>query len=100
MKRKSASDFDQKLLALFDRYVHGLISRREFLDGASKFVRGDAIAGVIITMINIVGGLAIGIFQYGMSFSEAGRVFTTLTIGDGLATQLPALIISLSLIHI
>ena len=66
------------------------------MDGASKFVRGDAIAGVIITMINIVGGLAIGIFQYGMSFSEAGRVFTTLTIGDGLATQLPALIISIA----
>ncbi|MGE4632123.1 MAG: flagellar biosynthesis protein FlhA [Planctomycetota bacterium] len=66
------------------------------MDGASKFVRGDAIAGIIITLINIFGGFAIGIFQYSMSFSEAGRVFTTLTIGDGLATQLPALFISVA----
>jgi flagellar biosynthesis protein FlhA len=66
------------------------------MDGASKFVRGDAIAGIIITVINIIGGFTIGIFQYSMSFSEAGRVFTTLTIGDGLATQLPALFISIA----
>lgn len=66
------------------------------MDGASKFVRGDAIAGIIITAINIIGGFAIGIFQYGMTFSEAGRVFTKLTIGDGLATQLPALFISVA----
>ncbi len=66
------------------------------MDGASKFVRGDAIAGIIITLINIFGGFAIGIFQYSMSFSEAGKVFTTLTIGDGLATQLPALFISIA----
>lgn len=66
------------------------------MDGASKFVRGDAIAGIIITLINIFGGFAIGIFQYSMSFSEAGKVFTTLTIGDGLATQLPALFISVA----
>ncbi len=66
------------------------------MDGASKFVRGDAIAAVVITMINIVGGFTIGIFQYGMSFSEAGRVFTTLTVGDGLVTQVPALFISIA----
>jgi flagellar biosynthesis protein FlhA len=66
------------------------------MDGASKFVRGDAIAGIIITMINIVGGFAIGILQYNMSFAEAGRVFTTLTIGDGLVTQIPALFVSIA----
>lgn len=66
------------------------------MDGASKFVRGDAIAGIIITIINIVGGLIIGVVNYGMSFSEAGMVFTTLTIGDGLVTQIPAFLISLA----
>ncbi len=66
------------------------------MDGASKFVRGDAIAGVFITVINIVGGLAIGIVQYGMSPAEAAEVFTKLTIGDGLVSQIPALLISLA----
>ncbi|MDE0960450.1 MAG: flagellar biosynthesis protein FlhA [Planctomycetota bacterium] len=66
------------------------------MDGASKFVRGDAIAGIIITMINIVGGFAIGVLQYNMTLAEAGRVFTTLTIGDGLVTQIPALFISVA----
>ncbi len=66
------------------------------MDGASKFVRGDAIAGIIITIINIVGGFTIGVLQYGMTFAEAGRVFTTLTIGDGLVTQIPALFISVA----
>ena len=64
------------------------------MDGASKFVRGDAIAGVIITLINIVGGLAIGVFQNGMSFSHAAQNYTLMTVGDGLVTQIPALIIS------
>ena len=66
------------------------------MDGASKFVRGDAIAAIIITIINIVGGFTIGVLQYGMTFAEAGRVFTTLTIGDGLVTQIPALFISVA----
>lgn len=66
------------------------------MDGASKFVRGDAVAGLIITAINIIGGLLIGAVQYGMSFSEAAKVFTILTIGDGLVSQIPALIISTS----
>jgi len=66
------------------------------MDGASKFVRGDAIAGIVITMINIVGGLYIGIIQEGMSFMDAVNVFTTLTIGDGLVTQVPAFLISLA----
>ncbi|HDM09886.1 MAG TPA: flagellar biosynthesis protein FlhA, partial [Desulfobacteraceae bacterium] len=64
------------------------------MDGASKFVRGDAVAGVIITMINIVGGLAIGVLQNGMSFSDAAQNYTLLTVGDGLVSQIPALIIS------
>ena len=64
------------------------------MDGASKFVRGDAIAGVIITLINIVGGLAIGVLQNGMSFSHASQNYTLMTVGDGLVTQIPALIIS------
>ncbi|MBI4773283.1 MAG: flagellar biosynthesis protein FlhA [Deltaproteobacteria bacterium] len=64
------------------------------MDGASKFVRGDAIAGIIITVINIVGGLLIGILQQGMSMSDAAKTYTLLTIGDGLVSQVPALIIS------
>jgi flagellar biosynthesis protein FlhA len=64
------------------------------MDGASKFVRGDAIAGVIITGINIVGGLVIGVGQAGLSFTEAAETYTILTIGDGLVSQIPALVIS------
>ena len=66
------------------------------MDGASKFVRGDAIAGIIITLVNICGGLVIGMFQDGMSLGEAADVFTKLTIGDGLVSQVPALLISLA----
>ncbi|MCA9172678.1 MAG: FHIPEP family type III secretion protein, partial [Planctomycetales bacterium] len=66
------------------------------MDGASKFVRGDAVAGVFITAINIVGGLLLGVTQHGMSLSEAGATFTKLTIGDGLVSQIPALLISLA----
>ncbi len=64
------------------------------MDGASKFVRGDAIAGLIITFINIAAGMLIGIMQEGLSFQEAGSVYTLLTIGDGLVSQIPALIVS------
>jgi flagellar biosynthesis protein FlhA len=64
------------------------------MDGASKFVRGDAIAGIIITLINIVGGLIIGVLQMGLDVSTAGQNYTLLTIGDGLVSQIPALIIS------
>ncbi|UCD80970.1 MAG: flagellar biosynthesis protein FlhA, partial [Desulfobacterales bacterium] len=66
------------------------------MDGANKFVRGDAIAGIIITLANIIGGLAIGVFQNKMSFSNAAETYTLLTIGDGLVTQIPALIVSTS----
>jgi flagellar biosynthesis protein FlhA len=64
------------------------------MDGAAKFVRGDAIAGLIITSINIVGGLAIGLLRHGMDFNDAANTFTTLTVGDGLVTQIPALLVS------
>lgn len=64
------------------------------MDGASKFVKGDAIAAIIITVINIVGGLIIGVMQMGMPLEQAAATFTTLSVGDGLVSQLPALIIS------
>src|SRR4051812_12466577 len=64
------------------------------MDGASKFVRGDAIAGLLVTFINIIGGMVIGIGQQGMSFAAAGQTYTILTVGDGLVTQIPALIVS------
>lgn len=66
------------------------------MDGASKFVRGDAIAGLVITAINIVGGFTIGMLQQGMSAGDSIRTYTILTVGDGLVSQIPALIISTS----
>ncbi|MBI1902250.1 MAG: flagellar biosynthesis protein FlhA [Planctomycetia bacterium] len=66
------------------------------MDGASKFVRGDAIAALVITIVNIVGGLLIGTLQAGMSLTEAGALYTKLTIGDGLVSQVPALLVSLA----
>ncbi|MBC7352694.1 MAG: FHIPEP family type III secretion protein, partial [Thermogutta sp.] len=66
------------------------------MDGASKFVRGDAIAGIIITLVNIIGGLFIGMVQLGMPFSQAAALYTKLTIGDGLVSQVPAFLISLA----
>lgn len=64
------------------------------MDGASKFVRGDAIAGIVITVVNIVGGLLVGVLQHGLDLSTAAQFYTKLTIGDGLVSQIPALIIS------
>lgn len=66
------------------------------MDGASKFVRGDAIAGLIITGINIVGGIIIGVFRHDMEMAEAADVFTKLSVGDGLVSQIPALVVSLA----
>ncbi|MCG2629278.1 flagellar biosynthesis protein FlhA [Bradyrhizobium sp. WYCCWR 13023] len=66
------------------------------MDGASKFVRGDAIAGLIITAINIFGGIIIGVTHHGLTLSRAADVYTKLSVGDGLVTQMPALIVSLS----
>ncbi|BCS43692.1 MULTISPECIES: flagellar biosynthesis protein FlhA [Pseudomonas] len=64
------------------------------MDGASKFVRGDAIAGLLILFINLIGGMLVGILQHNMTFADAGRVYTLLTIGDGLVAQLPSLLLS------
>ncbi len=64
------------------------------MDGASKFVRGDAIAGLLILFINLIGGVLVGILQHNMSFADAGKVYALLTIGDGLVAQLPSLLLS------
>nr|WP_154324844.1 flagellar biosynthesis protein FlhA [Pantoea sp. 201603H] len=64
------------------------------MDGASKFVRGDAIAGIMIMVINVIGGLLVGVIQHGLDFSHAAETYTLLTIGDGLVAQIPALVIS------
>lgn len=74
-----------------------LISEATFygaMDGSSKFVKGDAVAGIIITLVNLVGGLLIGLFQHDMSVGDSGQVYTILTIGDGLVAQIPALVLS------
>lgn len=64
------------------------------MDGASKFVRGDAVAGIIIVLVNVIGGLIIGVLQQGMPIADAARTYLLLTVGDGLVTQVPALIVS------
>tara|TARA_R110002124_G_scaffold5577_1_gene35601 strand:- start:1717 stop:3855 length:2139 start_codon:yes stop_codon:yes gene_type:complete len=64
------------------------------MDGASKFVRGDAVAGLLITFINVIGGIIVGVAQNGLSFTEAAQSYTILTVGDGLVSQIPALIVS------
>ena len=66
------------------------------MDGASKFVRGNAIAGLLILIINIIGGLAVGLTQHDLSFSDAGKIYVLLTIGDGLVAQIPSLLLSLA----
>src|SRR5919107_1559925 len=66
------------------------------MDGASKFVKGDAMAAVLITMINLLGGIIVGVLQQGMPFGEAAQHFSLLTVGDGLAAQIPALLISVA----
>uniref|UniRef100_UPI00404799A7 flagellar biosynthesis protein FlhA n=1 Tax=Aliarcobacter sp. TaxID=2321116 RepID=UPI00404799A7 len=74
-----------------------LISEANFygaMDGSSKFVKGDAVAGIIITLVNLIGGLLIGLFQHDMTVTESGEIYTILTIGDGLVAQIPALILS------
>ena len=64
------------------------------MDGASKFVRGDAVAGLLITFINIIGGIIIGVAQMDLSLTEASATYTLLTVGDGLVSQIPALVVS------
>ncbi|WP_419765511.1 MAG: flagellar biosynthesis protein FlhA [Arcobacter sp.] len=76
---------------------HELIAEANFygaMDGSSKFVQGDATAGIIITVVNIIGGLLIGVFQHDLTVAESAEIFTILTVGDGLVAQIPALILS------
>ena len=66
------------------------------MDGAMKFVKGDAVAGLVIIVINLIGGLVVGVLQHGQSFADAGETYSILTVGDGLVAQIPALIISIT----
>lgn len=92
----SAGMIDEKTAQLRRRELEEESSFFGSMDGASKFVRGDAIAGLIITAINIVGGIAIGYLRHDMGLGEAADVFIKLSVGDGLVTQIPALIVSLA----
>ena len=92
----SAGVIDDKTAQLRRRELEEESSFFGSMDGASKFVRGDAIAGLIITFINIVGGIAIGYFRHDMGMAEASDVFIKLSVGDGLVTQIPALVVSLA----
>ena len=92
----SAGMIDDKTAQLRRRELEEESSFFGSMDGASKFVRGDAIAGLIITFINIVGGITIGYFRHGMDLAQASDVFIKLSVGDGLVTQIPALIVSLA----
>jgi len=76
---------------------HTLIAEANFygaMDGSSKFVKGDAVAGIIITVVNLIGGLLIGLFQHDLTVAQSGEIYTILTIGDGLVAQIPALVLS------
>jgi flagellar biosynthesis protein FlhA len=90
----SAGIIDERVARRRRRDLEGESGFYGAMDGAAKFVRGDAIASLIITVINIFGGLAIGLLRHGMAFSDAAATFTTLTVGDGLVSQIPALLVS------
>jgi flagellar biosynthesis protein FlhA len=90
----SAGLIDEKAARARRKELEGESSFFGAMDGASKFVRGDAIAGLLITFINVIGGIVIGVAQQSLSFGEAGHTYTLLTVGDGLVTQIPALIVS------
>src|SRR5476649_1587351 len=90
----SAGLIDEKEAKLRRKTIEAESNFFGAMDGASKFVRGDAIAGLLIVAINIVGGIIIAVAQKGMSFSDATQTFTLLTVGDGLVSQMPALIVS------
>jgi flagellar biosynthesis protein FlhA len=92
----SAGMIDDKQAQLRRRELEEESSFFGSMDGASKFVRGDAIAGLMITAINIIGGIIIGYFRHDMGMAEASDVFIKLSVGDGLVTQIPALIVSLA----
>ena len=90
----SAGTIDEKIARTRRRELEEESGFYGAMDGAAKFVRGDAIAALIITGINIIGGLAIGMVRHGMAFSDAAATFTTLSAGDGLVSQIPALLVS------
>ena len=90
----SAGLIDEKEARIRRKELEGESNFFGAMDGASKFVRGDAIAGLLITVINVLGGLVIGVGQEGMAFGDAFQTYTLLTVGDGLVTQIPALIVS------
>lgn len=92
----NAGHIDQKEATTRRRKIENEADFYGSMDGASKFVRGDAIAGIVITIINIVVGLIVGVSQYQLSFGQSAEVFTLLTVGDGLVSQIPALIISVA----
>ncbi|MFT4162693.1 flagellar biosynthesis protein FlhA [Shinella zoogloeoides] len=92
----SAGLIDEKQAQLRRRELEEESSFFGSMDGASKFVRGDAIAGLLITAINVFGGIVIGYFRHGMELGEAADVFVKLSVGDGLVSQIPALIVSLA----
>jgi len=90
----NAGNITEEQASLRRRQLNDELSFYGTMDGSAKFVKGDAIAGILITIVNIIGGLLIGIFKYDMSAQESTEVFTILTIGDGLVSQIPSLIIS------
>ncbi|WP_313613987.1 flagellar biosynthesis protein FlhA [Agrobacterium sp.] len=92
----SAGIIDEKEAQLRRKELEAESSFFGSMDGASKFVRGDAVAGLIITAINIFGGIIIGYFRHGMEIGQAADVFVKLSVGDGIVTQIPALIVSLA----
>ena len=92
----SAGMIDEKEARRRRKNLEGESSFFGAMDGASKFVRGDAIAGLLVVLINVIGGMIIGILQQNMSFTDAAHTYTLLTVGDGLVTQVPALIVSIA----
>jgi flagellar biosynthesis protein FlhA len=92
----SAGMIDEKEARRRRKNLEGESSFFGAMDGASKFVRGDAIAGLLVVLINVIGGMIIGILQQNMSFTDAAHTYTLLSVGDGLVTQVPALIVSIA----
>jgi flagellar biosynthesis protein FlhA len=92
----SAGLIDEKAARERRQRLESEISFFGAMDGASKFVRGDAVAGLLIVFINIIGGIVIGTFQHGLTITQAAQNYTLLTVGDGLVTQVPALVVSIA----
>jgi len=90
----NAGFIDDKEAKIRRETLQGEVAFYGAMDGSSKFVKGDAVAGIIITLVNLIGGLLIGMFQHDMSAGESAEIYTILTIGDGLVAQIPALILS------